>query len=148
MSSFTSLTLSPTPVITFNVATPSRTLDAIAESREFNIHVLAGDADGARVADHFTKGNMSDNVFEGLEAVECVMGSSKAAPLLVGAGVVHVLKCKVLDDAPERGLIRVRDHVIVAAEVVETAPGEDTREFGLAYADRKYRQIGAVIERD
>ncbi|KJZ77700.1 hypothetical protein HIM_02877 [Hirsutella minnesotensis 3608] len=34
MSSFTSLTLTPTPLITFNVATPSRTLDAIASSRE------------------------------------------------------------------------------------------------------------------
>lgn len=147
MSSFTSLTLSPTPVITFNVATPSRTLDAIAASREFNIHVLAGDADGARVADHFTRGNMDGNVFEGLEDVECLVRNGDA-PLLVGAGVVHVLKCKVLDDVSEKGLIRVRDHVIVAAEVVETVPGEDTKEFGLAYADRKYRQIGAVIERD
>lgn len=142
MSSFTSLTLKPVPVVTFNVATPSRTLDAITSSRCFNIHVLSGDANGAAVADHFTRGNVKD-VFEDLEDTTCEKGSG--APVLQGKGVVYVLKCRVMDDAPSQGLMRVRDHVIVAGEVVEMAKGSDAQEFALAYADRQYRQIGSVI---
>lgn len=146
MSSFTSLTLAPTPVVTFNVATPSRTLDAIAATREFNIHILSGDAAGASVADHFTRGNLGDNVFDGLDGAAVQAG--QAVPVLVGEGVLHVLKCKVLDDAPANGLIRIRDHVVVAGEVVEMINGVEAKDFGLAYADRKYRQIGAVISKE
>ncbi|PNY23373.1 Flavin reductase-like, FMN-binding protein, partial [Tolypocladium capitatum] len=145
MSSFTSLTLEPTPLVTFNVATPSRTLDAIAASRAFNIHVLAGDAAGAAVADHFTRGNV-DGVFEGLATLNEEGGG---APVLGGEGVLRVLRCRVLlEDGPEGGLVRVRDHVIVVGEVVEMIPGRKTEEFGLAYADRRYRQVGDVIAKD
>lgn len=146
MSSFTSLTLQPVPVVTFNVATPSRTLDAIQASRCFNIHVLSGDAHGAAVADHFTRGNTAD-VFASLEDTT-VDADGQGAPVLQGQGVVYVLKCRVMDDAPSQGLMKVRDHVIVAGEVVDMAKGnEQTRDFALAYADRKYRQLGSVIIR-
>ncbi|KAJ6788151.1 hypothetical protein PWT90_03252 [Aphanocladium album] len=148
MSSFTSLTLKPKPVITFNVATPSRTLDSIESSREFNIHILSGDSSGAAVADHFTQGNVSD-VFAGLEDVVLEQRADGAAPpLLRGKGVVHVLRCRLLDDEPARGFIKVRDHMIVVAEVVEMMPGVESKEFGLAYADRKYRQVGSVISNE
>lgn len=149
MSSFTSLTLKPTPVITFNVATPSRTLDSIQASRGFNIHVLSGDSSGAAVADHFTRGNVGADVFAGLNHVILEESADRSAPpLLRGKGVVHVLRCKLLDDEPSRGLIKVRDHMIVVAEVVEMIPGVESNEFGLAYADRKYRQVGSVISND
>ncbi len=157
MSSFTSLTLSPTPVITFNVLTPSRTLDAIASNRCFNIHILSGDASGAAVADHFTRGNMEGDIFKGLEGatVDNLDGRSSSrtapvaeVPVMHGKGVVHVLKCKLLDDEPSRGLIKVRDHVIVVGEVVEMIAGTEAQEFSLANGDRKYRQIGSVISKE
>ncbi|KGQ05591.1 hypothetical protein BBAD15_g9189 [Beauveria bassiana D1-5] len=154
MSSFTSLTLKPTPVITFNVATPSRTLDSIQASRSFNIHVLSGDSSGAAVADHFTRGNEGADVFAGLEDVVLEQSAEDSTalapppPLLRGKGVVHVLRCRLLEDEPVRGLIRVRDHMIVVAEVVEMIPGVESNEFGLAYADRKYRQVGSVISNE
>lgn len=146
MSSFTSLTLSPTPLVTFNVATPSRTLDAVSASGEFNIHVLAGDEAGAAVADHFTRGNV-DGVFDGLEGAE-VESVAGLPPLLKGEGVLRVLRCRVLKDGPHGGLMRVRDHVIVVGEVVEMIPGKKSDEFGLAYADRKYRLVGGVVAKD
>ncbi|OAA72414.1 Flavin reductase-like, FMN-binding protein [Cordyceps fumosorosea ARSEF 2679] len=148
MSSFTSLTLKPTPVITFNVATPSRTLDAIAASRGFNIHILSGDASGAAVADHFTRGNVGDDLFAGLDGVVVEQSAAAVPPLLRGKGVVHVLRCRLLDDEPSRGFVKVRDHMIVVAEVVEMISGVESKEFGLAYADRKYRQVGGVISND
>lgn len=181
MSSFTSLTLHPAPVVTFNVATPSRTLDAVAASRAFNIHVLRGDAEGTRVAEWFRRGNAAGlGVFDparmregcGCEVVIGRRGPEKEEeeeanvrqgeggnggalpPLLKGRGVLYTLRCKVLDDdGPTGGLVRVRDHVVVLAEVVEIVEGQESaaageETFGLAYADRKYRQLGGTMVND
>ncbi|ROW08923.1 hypothetical protein VMCG_02738 [Cytospora schulzeri] len=134
MSSFTSLTLRPAPLITFNIATPSRTLDAVAHSRRFNIHVLSGDAAGARVAEWFRRGNAEGlGVFEAegmregcgcevvvrgqdqksLEGDSGGVGEGKGQgdiydgpPLLRGPGVLYVLRCRLLDDEPVGGLVR------------------------------------------
>lgn len=170
MSSFTSLTLAPGPgpVVSFNVAAPSRTLDALRDSKRFNVHVLAGGPAGARVADWFTRGNDEGRrVFEelagcGVELVQAQAGSGEEArqaevvesPVLRGEGVLYVIRCKLLDE-PSGGLIRVRDHVIVLGEVVEIiegsgkggVPGADDC-FGLIYADRRYRQLGSTLARD
>lgn len=159
MSSFTSLSLRPTPLVTFNIATPSRTLDAVSRSRQFNIHILSGDVAGARVAEWFRKGNADDlGVFEagklrdecGCEviAAEGTPGET-AAPLLKGPGVLFALRCSLLGDEPARGLVRVRDHVIVLAEIVDIIEGQggdsEPGTFGLAYADRLYRQLGSTM---
>ncbi|KAL2142577.1 hypothetical protein VTI28DRAFT_1023 [Corynascus sepedonium] len=170
MSSFTSLALHPTPLVSFNVAVPSRTHDAVAASRRFNIHVLADDTAGARVADWFAGGNAEGReVFDRLVeeggvqvrwegAVGGVLGGDgekgngveMEPPVLQGDGVLYVLKCKLLDDEPARGLVRVRDHVIVIGQVLEILEGARTRRkemetFGLLYADRQYRQLGDCI---
>ncbi|KAH7152870.1 flavin reductase like domain-containing protein [Dactylonectria macrodidyma] len=142
MSSFTSLTLSPTPLITFNVATPSRTLDAVRASGTFAIHVLAGDAAGAAVAAHFTRGNVGGHALEGLDGVTLVDG------VLRGEGVLFALRCRVLEDATGGGLVRVRDHVIVVGEVEAMVPVAGEKGFGLVYADRRYRRVGEVLERE
>jgi flavin reductase (DIM6/NTAB) family NADH-FMN oxidoreductase RutF len=163
MSSFTSLALSPTPVVTINIATPSRTYDAVAGSRHFNIHVLSDDVSGARVADWLTRGNAGGRkMWEGLaEECGCAVeeaGEGMAAPTLVGPGVMYVLKCRVLEE-PHGGLVRVQDHVIVLGEVLEISEGRGVGEeeqhdgrrkhaparFGLLYADRRYRQLGNCI---
>ena len=153
MSSFTSLALSPTPLITFNIAVPSRTMDAISSSRHFNIHMLAGDEHGAATADRFTKGNAQvDHLLNDLKDSKQpsdTVGRTVAIPVLDGAGVVYVLRCRVWDGAPEKGLIPVRDHVIVVGEVLEMIPGEATADqkglYGLAYVDRQYRKVGDVL---
>ncbi|CAI6084143.1 unnamed protein product [Clonostachys chloroleuca] len=148
MSSFTSLTLTPTPLITFNVLAPSRTLDAITESGEFNIHILAGDRNGAAVAENFTRGNTDPSVFQSLQSAASKQGTGSLAPVLVGDGILYVLRCRLAGDAaPNGGLIRVRDHIVVVAEVVGTVPGIEDKEFGLSYSDRSFRGAGEVIAR-
>ncbi|KAF3345109.1 hypothetical protein VdG2_06722 [Verticillium dahliae VDG2] len=125
MSSLTSLTLHPTPLVTFNVATPSRTLTAVKGARRFN-HVFSG---------------------LGRDGPAVTADMRGEAPVLRGEGVLYVLRCRVLDDAPAQGLVRVRDHVIVVGEVVEIVKGEEDGEdeFGLVYADRRYRCVGDGI---
>ncbi|PHH60990.1 hypothetical protein CDD81_956 [Ophiocordyceps australis] len=142
MSSFTSLTLRPTPLVTFNIAVPSRTFDAIASSGAFNIHVLTGDAAGATVAERFARGNDA-GAFERADGVK--LGGNNISPVLDGEGVLRVLKCKVFANGPNGGLVRVRDHVVVLGEVLEMIPVNKAEGFGLTYADRKYRQMGNAI---
>ncbi|KAK3988338.1 flavin reductase like domain-containing protein [Cladorrhinum sp. PSN332] len=155
MSSFTSLSLHPSPTISFNIATPSRTLDAVESSRLFNIHILSDDAHGARVADWLARGNAKGEgeVFERLkEESGCEVSKAQArnkeeSPVLRGDGVLYVLKCKVLDE-PVRGLVKIRDHVIVLGEVMEILRGDGggkETNFGLIYADRTYRRLGECI---
>jgi hypothetical protein len=64
--------------------------------------------------------------------------------------VLYVLRCRLLEDEPSRGLVRVRDHVIVLGEVLEIVEGSGARReteerFGLLDADRRYRQWGGCI---
>ena len=159
MSSFTSLSMAPPrPLITSNVATPSRTLDAIRSSGDwgFNVHILTGNHAGAAVAEHFTRGN-ADGLFESLEGVPCRVhspeeGGGGGAPVLEGEGVLCVLRCKVAREEGGGGLIKVRDHVILVGEVIEVLPqtGKNARArhgFGLSYTDRGYRGVGSLILR-
>ncbi|KAM7201883.1 Flavin reductase like domain containing protein [Rhypophila sp. PSN 637] len=156
MSSFTSLALHPTPAVSFNIATPSRTLDAIKSSGFFNIHVLAADVSGAKVANWCRQGNEGAlQLFEKLrEECKCdvTLGVESDGPaMLQGPGVLHVLRCRLLNDEAHGGLVKVRDHVIVVGEVLEIVDGggqDDTdteQAFGLAYADTKYREPGRSI---
>lgn len=183
MSSLTCLGLSPSPIVSFNITHPSRTLDALRASRRFNIHILTDDIAGAAIADWMTRGNSEgpEKVFKGLEAeCGCVVSNQEElnmyrddieAPLLDGDGVLYIMRCRVLDK-PMQGFIPVRDHVIVLGEVEEIVEGLGVRrgaeeeeansldpvdldnsegrdidpyQFGLVYADRRYRQLGSCI---
>ncbi|KAK4181475.1 flavin reductase like domain-containing protein [Triangularia setosa] len=153
MSSFTSLSLRPTPIISFNIATPSRTFDAVSSSRQFNIHILTNDPSGARIADWLARGNAAGlEVFEQLQQ-ECGCsyegGEKGEAPVIKGPGVLYVLRCQLLEK-PLDGLVKVRDHYIVLGEVREIVEvngngGDKGEKFGLMYADRKYRELGGCI---
>lgn len=184
MSSFTCLGLSPSPIVSFNITHPSRTLDALRASRRFNIHILTDDIAGAAIADWMTRGNSEgpEKVFKGLESeCGCVVANQEdlnmcrdygEAPLLDGDGVLYIMRCRVLEE-PMEGLIPVRDHVIVLGEIEEIVEGlgvrrgaeegeevnsldpvdpeksegedRDGYQFGLVYADRRYRQLGNCV---
>ncbi|KAK1964388.1 flavin reductase like domain-containing protein [Colletotrichum sublineola] len=145
MSSFVSLSMEPAPLVTFNVRTPSRTLQAIQDDGGlFNIHVLAEGAEGARVAEWFTRGNAAgEGLFRELPDGVEVCEEDGAAPVLEGKGVLYVLQCKALGE----GMVRVRDHVVVVGEVEGVLRGEGEG-FGLVYADRRYRVLGDVLVKE
>jgi len=167
LSSFTTLSLSPDPIVSFNIRTndsdPSRTLSALKSSQQFLIHILDDSADGARIADIFTKGR-NPFVGEGERGVDEIFEEETRdrtiLPRLSGPGVGKVLMCEVLpsgvsmqrqgEETPYTtgmGFIRVRDHVLVIARVVEIL-GVNSREVmssGLSYMDGKYRRAGGIL---
>jgi flavin reductase (DIM6/NTAB) family NADH-FMN oxidoreductase RutF len=158
VSSFNSLSLEP-PIVTFHVATPSRTLDAIRASGRLNIHILTGDVEGAKIAHHFA-GNVAagrpfqeeDLLAAGVRQVvtEDEEDVPVGPPMLSGPGVLYVLSCK-LYDKEHNGIVTVSDHAIVLGEILDigmgnTVPGRHDN-FGLVYADRHYRQLGSTLAR-
>ncbi|KAH0562148.1 hypothetical protein GP486_003151 [Trichoglossum hirsutum] len=141
VSSFTTVALSPTPTVCFNVRAPSSTLTAIRESGRFLVHVLDASPLGAKVADAFTRGlgaaafdNQAFGVSEG----------GGGMPLLVSPGVRRVLHCRAFGEG-----VTVGDHVIVLGEVAdiqgEVQGSECEKGYGLVYVDRAYRCVGKDI---
>lgn len=59
VSSFNTVTLTPHPVISFNVRRPSETLNALLASGRFLVHLLAPGPATATLARDFSKGNMT-----------------------------------------------------------------------------------------
>ncbi|OCK81496.1 hypothetical protein K432DRAFT_261431, partial [Lepidopterella palustris CBS 459.81] len=142
VSSFNTVSLEPCPIISFNVRTPSRTLDAIQNQQgHFRIHVLNSHTDAYIIADAFTRGNAHEG-FEKLEKME----TSKVvvrypdtgvirAPEISGYGVLSILECSMLPDK----MVTVEDHVIVVARVVRLLSRQSG--WALTYVDRQYRRV-------
>ncbi|KAL5340806.1 flavin reductase like domain-containing protein [Aspergillus crustosus] len=59
VSSFNTVTLTPKPVISFNVRRPSETLNALLKSGRFLVHLLSPGQGAAALASDFAKGNWS-----------------------------------------------------------------------------------------
>lgn len=156
VSSFTTLSMEPSPIITFNIRQPSQTLTAISKSKQFLIHILSATESGARIADAFTKGNtIGSDLFR--NPAFLVLNTwrkdgtdhSLDPPLLAAQGITKVLKCELLE---EKGLIEVGDHVLVLGKVLSIIrpPTEHNaymrKPLGLCYAHGAYRAAGTVIE--
>lgn len=163
VSSFNTVTLSPTPIISFNVRRPSETLTALLASGRFLVHLLAPGPETATLARDFSKGNTTlatmlsghgDFEFGALEVDSQGEVESRPLPLLRRRenrgkeGVVDfpfVFECALL---PQQ--IHVHDHSIVLGSVVrvvegERVDGDEADRLCLAYADTKFWKMGKQI---
>lgn len=165
VSSFTPVTLSPVPVISFNIRTPSRTLEALDQSGHVIVHILASNTEGATIANAFTK--PYDNPaepFRNLHFMDrdiSVYPTTNNPPKIAGPGVLTRLACKLILDKR----LKIGDHVIVFAQVLAVAHEKahvqkgDAEELptntqftssntttALAYAHGKYRGVGKTFE--
>jgi hypothetical protein len=140
-------------------------LAALEANQSLLIHLLEDTAEGAGIAHGFTMGNEGD-VFTTTEASvsEERTETGRVLPRLTGKGIRKVLKCEILQpegsadmvgravEESRSGLIRVGDHVLVVAQVKEILDPESDSEgivsdnYGLSYANGKYRQVGNTID--
>ncbi|KAL4811277.1 flavin reductase like domain-containing protein [Aspergillus unguis] len=65
VSSFNTVTLTPQPIISFNVRRPSETLQALLSSGRFLVHLLAPNPQTASLARDFSRGNQNLALGEG-----------------------------------------------------------------------------------
>jgi flavin reductase (DIM6/NTAB) family NADH-FMN oxidoreductase RutF len=161
ISSFSTVTLGPPSIITFNLRWPSRTLDAIRKQGIFRVHTLLGDAGGRDIAHAFVELAHAD-AFQKLASegvavstapnnnttsprAEAAVGD--AIPTIHGPGVMASLLCKAI---PEK-CVEIGDHIVIIAEVltINTAErGHDSNQQSppgqQSLADRDLRDDGEV----
>lgn len=157
LSSFTTLRLRPTPLVTFNVATPSHALDGILSDPEglFNVHVLTAGRNGVAVAKAFAAG--AGEAAAGFEELLRPAQRDRPGPpdmsLPQGrkGAVMSVLRCRLArDEVPEGGgVVRIQGEVggqaIVVGEVLKIIHATKSRPTALTYMDRQYRGTGNVL---
>ncbi|KAK8221892.1 hypothetical protein M8818_000057 [Zalaria obscura] len=155
VNSLTAVTVDP-PALTFNIKTPSRTLDAMRSNGFINVHILANNSIGAAIADAFTKPHdQPAESFLRLMATQPRVSFGRMTHgelALNGPGVIAVLRCKLLQSHS----MTVGDHVVLLAEVMTvffttqrdavSDPSSGDESVSLAYAHRKFRRHGGAIE--
>lgn len=150
VSSFSTVTLNPRPVVSFNLKVPSRTWDAIDASQRICIHLLRATPEGAAVAHAFTLPyEQAHGPFDHLERFVGQSRSSVAntvsPPQIDWPEAVHmVVEADVMRDE----CVTVGDHIVVLAKVTNVkSTGSDVSDTGLlAYGRRSYRQLGEELQ--
>ncbi|KAF2838529.1 hypothetical protein M501DRAFT_813569 [Patellaria atrata CBS 101060] len=163
VSSFTTVSLSPHAIISFNVKRPSRTLDAILsrEAKAFQVKVLSDTPAGAQIADLMVRGTataaVQDLKASGFEFNLDPPHGEESVLTLKGPGIWGELSCNTL----VHKCISVADHVIVVAvvrkislldydptdvEVVEELHEKLlSRGTGLLYINGSYKSVGESL---
>ena len=131
VSSFNTVTLSPRPIVSFNIKLPSSTYNAISESGSFIASGLAS----TETAYAFAKGPRASTILENI--------IDKEGKLKDGKSGTWWMACKVV----EKDCMKIGDHVIVIGEVFKAASyGGEQCEPGIVYLDGKYRRVGEVLD--
>ena len=153
ISSFNTVTIEPTVIVSLNIKRPSATFDAIESSGHFLVHLLAPNDAAARLAQAFTKGNYEspfhDPTYD-LRAIPTTqpgMNSTQIVtpPLIqVSKGpqpVAFHLNCHYIRDKT----VELGDHVVLFGDVTDAQRGEGSSEEPdlrcLVYADRHYSRV-------
>ncbi|EXJ56577.1 hypothetical protein A1O7_06921 [Cladophialophora yegresii CBS 114405] len=129
VSSFNTVTLRPTPIVSFNITKQSSTYDAIKSSGLFNVHLLSCSSSSSSIAGRFSRGNASSpfHVEDGSLATwagEQHMNAPAPSHLgpqigrkspIIKSPLQAVLRCKHI----AQKTVEIGDHVVIFGEVVE-----------------------------
>ncbi|GFF22865.1 hypothetical protein IFM58399_00077 [Aspergillus lentulus] len=172
VSSFNTVTLHPSPVISFNVRRPSETLTALQSSGRFLVHLLAPTPATAALARDFSRGNQNlallsgKGDFEFAQHVSADGSVTRPLPILRRRAISQtnteeesvedfpfVFECQL---NPQR--VEVYDHTIVVGTVVQAllrhlpeSEAETSVSSGsakglcLTYANTKFWEMGHEI---
>lgn len=148
VSSLTSVTLEPEPIISFSIRGPSRTLDCITAGQPFAVNFLSGYPKAAQIADIFSKPHdHPSQPFHAVKALELVNVYAKdddpAPPTLRGRLAPARFTCELL---PGKSL-EIGDHTVIFARVTDVYRSQkieraqsDLPTF-LTYAQAGYRTL-------
>ncbi|GME21893.1 putative oxidoreductase [Neofusicoccum parvum] len=174
ISSLNTVSLVPSPVVSFNIRVPSSTWDAIRVQSRFRIHLLKATERGSEIAESFARGDTHAGLIRQLKlnstinlnrpggilrlhgsttewrTVEANMDPNPA-PYLRSAGVAC---CMLVELRPE-ACVEVNDHVIVVADVREVIGGDISmfknnsvpgqRQPVLSYYNREFVRVDTPV---
>lgn len=154
LSSVTSLSLKPYPLLQFNLQLPSFTSESLHANQHFAIHLLKPDAQSVKLARIFSKGAMKHHQsgkivptqpFKGLAESKQYetyqLGNSDLViPLLKNTERIFVCK--------KKNVFKVGDHEIWVGQVEDIVVNEQngTVTGGVLYCNRGFHVLGGKIE--
>lgn len=151
ISSFNTVSLYPTAVVSFNIKRLSSTFTAIKDSGQFAIHLLDVTAAGVEIARRFSRGNANDP-FIGNDDFTATADKATTPPTLTRPPVTFGLRCGYLPDKTTE----INDHVVVFGVVEEIWAREDPQNAAgggsqapnpsLIYVEGGYKQARDIIE--
>ena len=120
ISSFSTVTIEPTTIVSLNIKRPSSTFDAIESSGYFLVHLLSANQTNSELAQAFTKGSSFDP-FQTLVDVSQIrlpqvsgqVAAGNAAPPLISCRSPGHLLCRYLPPKT----VQVGDHVVIFGTV-------------------------------
>ncbi|KAI1627135.1 flavin reductase like domain-containing protein [Exophiala viscosa] len=130
VSSLNTVTLSPYPVISFNINKISSTLDAIYATGHFNVHFLSSSPQGKMIASKFARGNASSPFYDEHGELEPFVRQLEAgpAPSPVSPPIIRPrfpgkpvavplrLHCTLMQSK----VVEIGDHLVVFGRVIRT----------------------------
>lgn len=151
LSSVTSLSLKPQPLIQFNLQLPSFTSEALHETKFFAVHLLMPNAASIKLARTFSKGaikNEKDSTFSPTRPFEHLVEkvhydtykikeTDLVIPLLKNSE--RVLICE------KRDVFQVGDHEIWVGQVEDIIANQESSTGGLLYCNRSFHLLGDKI---
>ncbi|CCJ29534.1 unnamed protein product [Pneumocystis jirovecii] len=132
VSSFASISINPTPIVSFSIKFPSRMVSLLQKSKKFAIHILKSHYDQIKLAQNYAKSdflskkNTMSNILETHYRL-----SLNGLPTLTGT--LGILYCTT------KKIIRIGDHKIWFA-TVECVENQDTlHQMSLSYCQGNFR---------
>lgn len=152
ISSFNTVTIDPTTIVSLNIKRPSSTFDALESSGYFLVHLLRADEINGEVAQAFTKGS-STSPFRTVGKVSQVrlpevtahaVKADAGPPLIEDCASPGHLLCRYL---PQK-TVRLGDHVVVFGTVESVIKGPTSLEGSdttcLIYANGQYGRVSSL----
>jgi flavin reductase (DIM6/NTAB) family NADH-FMN oxidoreductase RutF len=145
VSSMSSVTLEPEPIISFSIRGPSRTLDCITAGQPFTVNFLNTHPTGAHIADIFSRPHDDPSqpfrIINDSGLADVYESGDPAGPTIGGIHIPARFTCELL---PGKSL-EIGDHTVVFARVTDiwsipVIPSTSKRTF-LAYAQAEYRGV-------
>jgi flavin reductase (DIM6/NTAB) family NADH-FMN oxidoreductase RutF len=152
ISSFNTVTIEPSTIVSLNIKRPSSTFDAIESSGHFLVHLLNADQTTSEVAQAFTKGSSTApfRTLKKISQVRLLEASGQAAmadagpPLIEDCSSPGRLLCRYL---PQK-TVQLGDHVVVFGIVDKFTKTlmslEESDVTCLAYANGQYGCVGPL----
>lgn len=148
ISSFTTVTIEPIPIVSLNIKRPSATFDAIESSGLFHVHLLNASPTSTKLATAFTKGSsespfqMETSLFKihsKLNGVE-----SRTPPEISSPAIAFCIPCRYYREKT----VELGDHVVLFGSVHSAfrliSPEALAGKPCLVYANGSYNQVDNV----
>jgi flavin reductase (DIM6/NTAB) family NADH-FMN oxidoreductase RutF len=139
VSSLSSLSIKPSPLVSFNIQVPSRTSQVLRDSLKFAVNILPPTSVSAEVCRAFA-GRLGQTV-NPFEVEKSLLKYGHDGMPIVSCAVA-VLYCTAVE------VFQVQDHEIWVAQVTEVEVQDTANDGTLLYQNRAFHLLGSEITSD